>query len=523
MTAISVLDIAQHQQAMIAASPKTVTTFDGSKISGVISGLTAHTWVADSTGTYHTAADLATEWTGLYAQMLQGLGDKLSPLQRLEGNAQAVINYTGLSKLSATKQEQFREDAQREFDAIDAAMRINETKYGIDPTREFNSYTYLQMEHTLQADERLQELGYQGHGVNSPPEAKYRGFTNDFQNNTDNKTYFVGGGPGSGEKAIANFFDDDLLTHAPFAVVSHNGKLVQLNQNGDLEDVLADVLVAANNGAYEHVLVASDFSLDKTAHGEVRLVPNVKAAPPLPVAKPGQVTTIDGTVIEGTITITPHVWTADTTGLFHTAADLGKEWIAALALAQQGKALTPLQQWEANAEMVIENTGAAKLKPAKLAALREDTQREFDAVWAAMQIDAKTLGIPATAQFTTHSYLMMERTLRFNEQLEELATQGHGLNQASPTKYRGFTEDFQNHIDGKTLYVGGGPDNNEKAIAAFYDDVIITHASFPTVLHNGKLVQLNQNGTRETGIQTVVKSANDMMFKRVLKATDFKR
>ena len=508
------------QPAVMPAGAVTVTTMDGSVISGVIAGLTAHTWTADANGLFHTATNLAAEWSADYAQMIDGHAAQLTALQRMEGNAEAVIEHTAAAKMSPIRQAAFREDAQREFDAIDAAMRIDQVQYAIDPALQFNAYTYARMEQTLQADERLQELGYQGHGLNDSSAAKYSGFTTDFQNKTDGKTYFVGGGPGNGEHAIAAFFDDDVLTHAPFPVVAHNGALDQLNQNGNIENTVADAVAAANAAAYTRVFVASDFSTDKTAAGEVRLVPT-PAAPGLPVAAPGQVTTLDGSVIAGTIGITAHVWVADATGLFHTAADLKTEWAGDYQALLQGAALNPLQHWEANAEAVLENTGASKLPAAKQEAFREDAQREFDAVWAAMQINAQTLGLSASAPFTTHSYLMMEQTLRFNESLEELAVQGHGLNHAPAAKYDGFTETFQNHTDNTTLYTGAGLDSGEKAIADFFDDAIITHASFPTVPHNGALIQLNQNGTREDTIGNVVIAANDIMFTQTLVSSDF--
>ena len=500
--------------------PSTITTWDGSVIPSVITD-TAHAWKADATGLFHTTSDLATEWATDYSAMLAGHADLLSPLQRIQGNAEAVLENTKADKLGATRLGALREDLQREFDAIDKAMKINEVKYGIDPTREFNTYTYLKMEQTLQADESLQELGYQGHGTNNPVESRYSGYTTDFQNKTDNTTYFVGGGVDNGEKAIAAFLDDVALSHAPFATVAQNGHLEQLNQNGNAEDTLATVVRAANEDTYERVFVASDFSTDKAAHGEVVLVKAVKAAPELPKAGVGQVTTIDGSVISGTITSTPHTWVADSTGLFRTNANLGAEWATAYHMMLQGLTLTPLQHWEAEAEAVLENTGAAKLGTIKIAALREDTQREMDAVWTAMKIDEAKLGIPDTAAFTTHTYLMMERTLRFDESLEELALQGHGLNGKVASQYRGYTENFQNKIDNTTLYTGPGLDNGEKAIADFFDDVILTHAPFPTVLHNGKLVQLNQNGNRETTMAQTIQAANEAMFTLKLDESDF--
>ncbi len=505
-------------------SARTETALDGSLIPSVITTLTPHSWTADAAGTFHTTADLRAEWTASYAVMLAGHADQLSALQRMEGNAEAVLENTKASKLPATGQAGFREDAQREFDAIDAAMRINAAKYGIDPTMQFNGYTYLKMQQTLRANEQLKELGLQGHGVNTPPAARYNGFTNDFQNRTDGTTFYVGGGPGNGTTAIASFFDDEVLTHAPFPVVEHNGVLVQLNQNGNLETPLADVLAAANAVAYTRVLVASDFSTDKTAMGEVRLVPNAKPAPPSPVAAAGSVTTFDGSVIGGSISgLTAHAWIADATGQFITLADLATEWRAnyAVMLAGHADRLSPLQRMEGNAEAVIENTGASRLSVSSQAALRQDAQREFDAIDAAMRINQTGFGIDPTQQFNAWTYARMQQTLQDNEQLLELGYQGHGVNAPPATKYDGFTTDFQNRTDGTTFYVGGGPGKGELAIANFFDDDVLTHAPFPVVAHNGVLEQLNQNGNLEDPVFGVVASANAIAYTTVLVASDF--
>ena len=502
--------------------PTTVATWDGSVIAATIT-VTLHGWQADATGTFHTAADLKAEWGGYYAQMLAGHGDGLTAVQRLEGNAEAVMRFTAASRLSDGRQAAFRETLQREFDAIDAAMRTNQVKYGIDPTRQFNAYTYLKMEQTLQADETLKELGYQGHGVNGAPLGRYEGFTEQFQNTVDSATFYVGGGPGNGQKAIANFLDDDLLTHAPFPVVLHNGVLTQLNQNGNLEDPLTDVLLAANQNAYTRVLVASDFSLDGMATGEVVLVPGAKAAPELPVAPRGSLLTYDGSVIPGVITATLHQWVADADGTFHTSADLKAEWGGAYAamLAGQGAGLTAVQRMEGNAEAVLRYTAASKLTAVKQASFRETLQREFDAIDAAMRVNQSTYGIDPALQFNAYTYLKLEQTLQADETLKELATQGHGVNAPPAVRYRGFTNDFQNRVDGKTFYVGGGPGNGENAIANFLDDDLLTHAPFPVVMHNGVLTQLNQNGNLEDSLTEVLAAANQNAYTRVLVAGDF--
>ena len=509
-------------QVLPTPGPVNVTTLDGSTISGSITGLTEHNWTADASGLFHTGTNLAAEWADNYTKMLTGHATELTPLQRMEGNVEAVFENTGLSHQTATKQVAYREDAQREFDAIGATMKLNQSQFGTSVNAQFSLHTYLQLEETLQGNETLQELATQGHGLNNPPAAKYKGYTNDFQNNVDNKIFFVGGGHDNGERAITDFFDDVALSHAPFASVMHNGVMTQLNQNGNFESSTVFAVASANEDSFTRVFVASDFSTDKTAHGAVVTIA-ANAAPADPVAAAGQVTTLDGSVISGTISgLTAHTWVADSTGLFHTKTDLAAEWVSDYHLLLQGAALTPMQRWEANAEAVLENTNASKLTTAKLTAFREDAQREFDAVGAAMKINAATLGISETAEFTTHSYLRMEETLRFNETLEELAVQGHGLNNAPLAKYRGFTENFQNRTDGNTLYVGGGTDNGEKAIASYFDDVIITHASFPTVWNGGHLEQLNQNGNHEDRLATVINSANSIMFTETLTAADFR-
>ena len=505
----------------------TLTTLDGTIIPATISGLTVHTWTADSTGLFITTSDLKSEWTGAYATMLAGHADQMTPLQRMEGNAEAVMENTAAARLSATQQSMLRQDLQREYDSIDAAMRIDQTAFGINPAAQFNTYTYLKLEETLQGSPVLAELATQGHGLNSPPSATYDGYTTDFQNRTDGKTFFVGGGLDNGENAVAAFLDDVVLTHAPFAVVEHNGVLEQLNQNGNLEDTLTDVVAAANETTYTRVFVASDFSTNAAAVGAVVGVPNALPAPavPTPAAPLAGVTALDGSVLPETVSgLTAHVWTADATGLYGTLTDLGSEWRGdyGAMLAGQAGNLTPLQRMEGNAEAVLENTGAAKLNATSQAAFRADLQREFDAIDAAMRIDQATYGIDPTVSFTTYSYLKMEETLQGNETLKELGYQGHGVNSPPLTKYDGFTTDFQNKVDGRTFYVGGGPGTGQLAISAFLDDDVLTHAPFPVVMNNGVLTQLNQNGNLESPlVSDALVAANNTAFGRVYVASDF--
>ncbi len=506
----------------------TVTTLDGSVISASITGITAHSWTADATGLYTTTANLQAEWTSAYATMLAGNGNTLTPLQRLEGNAEAVLENTAEANQTAASQNLFRQDAQREFDAIWAAMQIDQATYGINPNAEFNTYTYLKMQETLRGNETLETLGFEGHGLNDPPASAYGGYTNDIQNKVNNQTFYVGGGPvDNGQSAITEYFDDVVMSHAPFPTVVHNGAPEQLNQNGNIEDPTTAAVTAANSVTFTQVLVASDFSANSSAVGAVVLVPSPIAAPALPTAPaPLQGTTaIDGSILPETISgLTAHTWTADATGTYQTLSDLATEWKSDYAVMLNGgaAALTAIQRLEGNAEAVLENTGAAKLSVSSQATFRADAQKEFDAIGAAMTIDLATYGISLTAPFTAYSYQMLEKTIQQNETLDELGIQGHGLNSPPAVKYDGFTTDFQNRTDGTTYFVGGGPDNGALAISGFFDDDVLTHAPFPAAYNNGTLDQTNQNGNLDIPLLTnAMVAANQIMFNQVLVAGDF--
>ena len=514
-------------------NPTTVTALDGTIISASIVGITAHAWTADSTGLFNTTADLQTEWKADYATMLAGHGDTLNALQRMEGNAEAVVENTLAASLPVASLALFRQDAQREFDATYAAMVINQSTYGIDPTAQFNAYTYLMMEQTLQNNEQLETLGIEGHGLNNPPSVQYGGFTTNFQNKVDGQTDYVGGGTDNGQKAIANFFDDVIITHATFPTLPVNGVVEQLNQNGGREDSIASVLTAVNATTFTRVYTSSDFNANAAAVGAVVLVPGAKAAPPMPVTTPGSGTGAppvtfagwDGSILPGTISpgLTVHSWTADGTDLYNTPTDLGSEWKADYAAMLSGNAasLTPLQRMEGNTEAVLENTNLNNSPAYAQAAFRQDMQREYDAIYGAMLINQKVYNINPNAQLNSYTYLKLHETLWNNEQLKELAYQGHGTNSPTLTRYDGYTTDFQNRTDNTTFYVGGGVDNGTNAFSAFLDDVVLTHTPFPVIEINGVQTQLNQNGNAENTLGVSVTSLNESAYNRVFTAGDF--
>lgn len=477
-----------------------------------------HVWTADSNGLYHTTTDLAAEWKGYYQTMLAGKGGSLNDIQRLEGNAEAVFENTALSQLSTAQLVVDREDVQRQYDAMAAAMQ----SAGISMTGALTQQTYLQLENTLQSSPNLEELALQGHGLNNSGYVKYAGFTNDFQNNVDNTTLFIGGGLNNNKNALADFFDDNVLSHVPFGVVDHNGTLTQLDQNGDRENTLTHALVALDDSMVNRTYVAADFSATKSSANDHYVSPEtaILAAIAAQPAPSGDIVTLFGQDISNTISTTAHVWVAGSDGLFHTNTDLAAEWHGYYVdlVTTGGHDLTPEQRLEANAEAVFENTGLAKLSTAQQQVDREDAQRQFDAEFAAMTI-AK---LDPTQPLTATTYLALGHALQGNASLEELAIQGHGLNDPSSARYNGYTNDFQHNVDNTTLFVGGGHNNNKPAIPDFFDDNVLSHLPFTVVIHNGALVQLNQNGNREDGLNTALQEIDNTIWKKIYDAGDFK-
>ena len=500
--------------APVNTTPNTMTGLFGDTISTTLTISnaelgTSHTWTADANGEYQTSTNLAAEWQGYYSAMQAGNGASLTAIQRLEGNAEAVFENTTLNSQPAGVLGVWREDLQREFDAISAAM----ASLGMTSITALTPQTYLQLEHALQDNPALLELAIQGHGLNSPSAPRYDGYTNDFQNSSDNHTLYVGPGLNTGERAIANFLDDNILTHLPFPTIAKNSRIEQLNQNGASENTLQAAVDAFNQSAFGMTLNATDFNIPG----------NPPAGTPQQVGTATTVTTVFGATIASSMTVNGHVWTVGADGLFHTNTNLTTEWQGYFATMQAGKGntLTAVQRWEGNAEAVFEYSTldtmlGTKKYAADAQAWREDVQREIDAV-AAVMIQLGLGNAPLNAQ----NYLAIGNALQANAGLEELAIEGHGLNDAPQAKYRGYTEDFQNNSDTVTFYVGGGLNNGQKAVANFFDDNILTHLPFPTIEQNGTMEVLNQNGNAEDTLTAAVQAMNDTLFNRVYVASDF--
>ena len=402
-----------------------------------------------------------------------------------------------------------RQDVQREIDAVVATM----TSLGLG-SAPLTVQNYLAVEHALQDNAALEELALQGHGLNNPwvaGQTEYNGFTNDFQY-IDGHMLYTGPRANDGERAIANFFDDDMMTHLPFAAVLQNGEIEQLNQNGNAESTLGAAVGELNQTLFGAILTAANF-----------MTPGAQPAPAAP-AGPSTITTLYGQTIAATITVNGHTWVADANGEFQTTANLEMEWRTdyQIMLAGNGDTLTATQRIEGNAEAVFENTNINGMwqGAAKEEAYREDVQREIDAIAGAMQIDLSSYGISLSAPLTEASYLQLGTTLRGNASLEELALQGTGVTDPPSVQYRGALADFINGADWNTYFAGGGADNGKLVLPYVFSD-IVSDLPFATVYENGAWQQLNQNGTvAETVIQAAT-ALNTTMYRQVFVAADF--
>jgi hypothetical protein len=246
-----------------SAAGGSFVSFDGATISGTITGITAHTWVDNAEGLFNTSTNLSAEWTSYYQTMIEGQGASLTPTDRLEAQAEALFTITGLNtSLSSTALNADMQDVQREIDVIGAAQQIAQTTLGINPNTPLTAQTYYDLVQIIQANPQLEELGVQGHGLNDPPLPRYDGYTNDLQNNSaiDRSMLYVGPGADRGESAIQDFMDDAIMSHIIFPVVMRNGKLIQLNQDGDKEQTLTSAVNTVDRMMYGNLLTKKDFA-----------------------------------------------------------------------------------------------------------------------------------------------------------------------------------------------------------------------------------------------------------------------
>lgn len=496
----------------LAASGTEQTLFGGT-IAATIS-ITPHTWVAGSDGLFHTPTDLSQEWATYYQEALAGTA--LTPLQHLEASAEAVFLNTKLNTLDPATQERDREDVQREFDAIAVAM----DRAGLANVKQLTVNDYLAISYQIRADPVLQELAIQGHGLNSQPSEKYDGYTQDFQNNVDGTTLFIGGGLDNNQNALTDFFDDVVISHEPFPTVPEWGGLEQLNQNADNEDYVATATSGFNDAMFNRVYTAKDFSQKPGTASDT-----VTPPPTAPVTYgPTQMLGYYNTPVDRTITVAnadlgagiSHTWQADGSGLYVLtgSTDLASEWLADYTVltggsAAQQAALTNVQRLEGNIEGIFLNTGLRSLSAAQLATDRMDIQRQLDALSAAMV----TAGVGPQAQFTVSTYRATSLVLQGTPDLDELALQGHGLGGTGLSRYNGYLNDIAwagaSQTDTRTLYVGSGFDSGTKAVTTLLND--LTLEPFAQVAQNGVLYQLDDDGMTGATLGATIDGVNAAM------------
>jgi hypothetical protein len=493
----------------LAASGSEQTLFGGT-ISATIA-MTPHSWVAGSDGLFYTPTDLSQEWATYYQQALAGTA--LTPLQHLEASAEAVFLNTKLNTLDPAVQERDREDVQREFDAIAVAM----DRAGLSNVKQLTVNDYLAISYQIRADPVLQELAIQGHGLNSPPSAKYNGYTQDFQNNVDRTTLFIGGGLDNNQNALTDFFDDVVISHEPFPTVPEWNGLEQLNQNANNEDYVATATSGFNDAMFNRVYTAKDFS---QTPGKASSTVAPPPTAPVPYG-PTQMLGYYNTPVDRTITIAnadlgagiSHTWQADGSGRYVLtgSTDLASEWLADYRVltggtAAQQAALTNVQRLEGNIEGIFLNTSLRSLSAAQLATDRMDIQRQLDALSAAMVM----AGVGPQAQFTASTYRATSLVLQGTPDLDELALQGHGLGGTGLARYNGYVNDIQwTQVDTRTLYVGPGFDSGTKAVTTLLND--LTLEPFAQVAQNGVLYQLDHDGMTGATLGATIDGVNAAM------------
>ena len=166
----------------VAAPAGKLVTLSGQVVNATMTA-NGHIWNADGAGLFHTG-NLAAEWTGYYAQMLAGNGASLTAAQRQAGNAEAVFEATGLTKLSAAAQQTYREDAQRQIDAMAEAARITAAALNIPAQATLLPGAFIPLERTLHDNAALEELAVQGFGLTGMAGTRYAGYANDFKTST---------------------------------------------------------------------------------------------------------------------------------------------------------------------------------------------------------------------------------------------------------------------------------------------------------------------------------------------------
>jgi hypothetical protein len=406
-------------------------------------------------------------------------------------------------------------------------MQIDQTLYGIDPNAPLTEASYLQLGETIRANPVLEELAMQGVGVPGTNMIRYRGAYADFMAGADWSTYFVGGGPDNGKLAVPYMFND-VISMLAFPSANIGGVWEQLDRNGNVAETAVQAATALNNTMFYQVFVAADFSKTATTVGPVVPVSATPAAPVVTIASEtapsGEMVTLSGQLIQTTQVVNGHTWTADTNGLFHTS-NLAAEWTADYQAMLSGNTagMNAIQMLEGNAEATFEATGLTSLSAAVQQQLREDVQRDLDAMEGAFTLSSNNLGLPTSPAMLAGSYVAMERNLQGNAALEELAVQGIGLTttpSGEQIRYSGWTNDIKAYDKG-VKFIGGGINNNRDALTSFMEENVMSATPFAVIWKNGKLTQLNQSGQTLDSMGNAIQALADTAFNRVYRKANF--
>ena len=175
--------------------------------------------------------------------------------------------------------------------------------------------------------------------------------------------------------------------------------------------------------------------------------------------------------------------------------------------AGRGAELNDVQRLAGNAQAVFENTDLKFQPEAQLSVDRQDVQKVLDAVYAAM-IGA---GVDPSSTLTEDQYLAIGAVLQNNPTLRELAVQGHGLNNAWIPRYAASPDTSRTTSTGRPATSAPVSTAASEPSPTFSMTTSSLTCRSLTVVHNGVLWQLNQNGNREATVADSVAALNESL------------
>ena len=139
----------------------------------------------------------------------------------------------------------------RELASMAGAIKITAAALAIPESAVLLPGSYIPLERTLHCNAALEELALQGYGLTGKANTRYAGYLNDFS--TASSVKYIGTGVDSGKNALSVFTAENVMSFTPFAVIWQNGRLVQLNQNGQVGDTLSNAIQAIDDTLFNKV------------------------------------------------------------------------------------------------------------------------------------------------------------------------------------------------------------------------------------------------------------------------------